>query len=390
MTPTALSLFDTGYDRDPHGTLAHMRHDGPVHRVSTPDGPPAWLLTRHAHVVELLGDPRMSADRRHSHGRDYTGFDLPPALDAHLLNTEGDQHSRLRGLIAPAFTAARVPELEPGVRAVADDVVSGLRPDRAGCVDLVADLAVPVPARVISDLVGLPEGAGSEFARWAHQLLCSDGDEPRARDTLGDMVRIVGTATAARPIRRTLLADLLAAGSQGRLDRDELTSMLFYLLFVWYEIMVNTIGAVALRALGETPRELLDDDRAADHTVDECLRFDPPYWLTAPRYARTELAIAGTTIGAGDTILGSLASANRDEAVFADPDRFDPARRANPHLSFARGPHSCPAAALTRLIMTATLRALLDVHPTAHLIESPQWRGNFRHRGPVALRVRVR
>ncbi|MEU6129740.1 cytochrome P450 [Saccharopolyspora sp. NPDC047091] len=368
---------------DPFEALAELRAAGPVHRVSTPDGPGAWLVTRYAEVRAALGDQRLALNRSHSHGADYAGFDLPPQLDAHLLNSDPPRHTRLRRQIAPSFTAQRVRELAPQVQQVAERLAAAL-PDE---VDLVAEFAVPLPVRVIAELLPLPEQARAEFTGWADALLRhAPGAEPRARDTMRDMRRIIGGALGSAPPAGSLLSGLLAARAGGELDDDELTSMVFYLLFVWYEIMVHAVSAAVLRLLGAEPALL-------DSGVEEVLRCHPPQLLAAPRYPLSDLEIGGVPVRAGDTLLLSLASANRDERVFADAAVFRPERSPNPHLSLGHGIHSCPASALTRVIAASAVRALRARRPGLSLdvpAESATWRGNFRHRGPAELVARVR
>ncbi|WP_243789073.1 cytochrome P450 [Saccharopolyspora gloriosae] len=364
---------------DPFASLAALRAAGPVHRVSTPDGPRAWLLTRYADVRSSLGDQRLALNRDHSNGADYAGFDLPPQLDAHLLNSDPPRHTRLRREIAPSFTAQRVRAMTPQVRAVADDLARSLP---AG-VDLVADYAVVLPVRIIAELLPLPAAARRDFATWADGLLLhSPGAEPRARDTMNDMRRIIGGALSSEPPEGSLLSGLLAARAGARLDADELTSMVFYLLFVWHEIMVHAVSSTVLRLLGTSA--------SLDSGVEEVLRFHPPQLLAAPRYALAELTVGGVTIPAGDTLLLSLAAANRDEHVFDDAETFTPDRSPNPHLSLGHGIHACPASALTRVIAVAAVQALHEVRPELSLAVTPDtatWRGNFRHHGPAALPV---
>ena len=362
---------------DPFAALAELRAAGPAHRLATPDGPPAWVLTRYADVRACLGDQRLALDRAHARGG-YTGFDLPRQLDAHLLNSDPPRHTRLRREIAPSFTAQRVRALAPEVRAVA----AGLAAELPAGADLVADFAVVLPVRIIAELLPLPAEARAEFLGWADALLRhSPGAEPRARDTMRDMRGIIGSALGSAPPEGSLLAGLLAARAGGRLDADELTSMVFYLLFVWYEIMVHAVGSALLRLLGEPGLDV-------ELGVEEVLRFHPPQLLAAPRYALGELEIGGVRIPAGDTLLLSVASANRDEDVFPAAAAFRPDRSPNAHLSLGHGIHACPASALTRVIAVAAVAALREALPGARLAvtaESASWRGNFRHRGPASL-----
>ena len=277
-------------------------------------------------------------------------------------------------------------ELDPFQRTACQALESGrgvlvCAPTGAGKT-VVGEFAVLLPVRVIAELLPLPADARDTFASWADSLLRhTPGAEPRARDTMDDMRRIIGSALSSDPPADSLLAGLLTARGAGRLDADELTSMVFYLLFVWYEIMVHAVSSAMLRLLGS---ERLDTG------VEEVLRLHPPQLLAAPRYPLHDLEIGGVSVRAGDTLLLSLASATRDERVFSEPSEFVPDRNPNPHLSLGHGIHACPASTLTRVIACCAVEALHAQHPHAAPIPAPvTWRGNFRHHGPAALRANL-
>jgi cytochrome P450 len=230
-------------DQDPHICLAELRETEPVTRIATPDGPPAWLVTRYADVHQaLLDDARFALAPKHASGRDYLGFALPRALSAHLLATDPPRHTDLRKHIAPSFTAARVRDLAPTIDGLAHQLVDALDADRP--VDLVAEIAVPLPIALVAELLPLPDNAKSALTGWASRMLLpTPGAQPRARDTLAEMREILGEATRSPAPEGSLMAHLLDAHRREQITTDELTSMVFYILFVWLEPFVDAIGS---------------------------------------------------------------------------------------------------------------------------------------------------
>lgn len=361
----------------------------PVRRIAV-EAEPAWLVTRYCDVSDALsGRYPLVLSPECADGIDYRGFRLPPELSQHLLALDGPQHAHLRGLVAPSLSARRLTELVPTTTEHARRLVAELGTTSRQPVDLVRSLVVPLPIEVVADLVGLPESARSALAEWAARLL-GPSDGPRARDGLGEMTRVLAqaieTSEACPP---GMLADLRTAHRGGRCSRTELLSMLFYLVFVFFEVAVDAGAAVLLRLLNSPqPATLASNAQCRAHAVDEVLRYDAPQLLAAPRFATGGFALAGEQVRAGQTVLLSLAEANRDPEVFTRPHRLDLARRPNPHLSLGRGTHACPAASLTRQLLDVTVSSLLDQHPRPALVEAdPPMRGNFRHQGPERLLV---
>ena len=356
--------------------------------MQTPDGPPAWLVTRYADVRDLLrDDTRLSVNPDHSAGEDYAGFELPPQLRPHLLAVDAAQHDRLRELISSPFTGAGLHQTADVVENEAHRLVAALDPLQP--VDLVAELAFPLALTAVRTVLPLPDHAHQAFAAWAHQALLAprqheDALEVRARDTLGRMAEIIQTATTVTG--GGLLGELQAAYRHGRLSAHELAAQVFYLLFVPTEPLVDALGVVLLRLLTDTQhRAVLRDSPAARHiAVAEALRFDTPQGLAAPRFALVDLDIAGVRISAGQTLLLSLASANRDPRQFDQPDQLVLTRSPNPHLALGRGDHVCPATAMSYHLLSSSVAALLRRYPSTTVsAKKTQWRGNFRHRGPA-------
>ncbi|WP_433755402.1 cytochrome P450 [Nocardia sp. CA-135398] len=383
-----LQIFDAEFAANPWPTLRRLRADGGVHRVSTPDGPPAWLVTRFADVRAGLLDNRLSTQPRYAGETDYRGFVVPSPLDLGFLESEPADHARLRRAVTAELSPRRLtewactaPEL---VSACLAEVETGV------AIDLIERFAVALPATVLGELLGLAGPERQALLRWARSTLLPNVTPPRARDTLTTMRAIV-IATIEGARGDNVLGRLVrSSNATGSPSAHELASMIFYLLFVWYEVLVDLIAGSAL-ALLTNPDQLgvlrtMTDARPA---VDELLRYLSPQVVSGPRFAITDLDIAGHTIRSGDTVLLCLASANHDPDIFDNPGGLDLARSNNPQLGLGYGGHACLGTALVRTIAGAVLRTLL-LDQTPALACDPrniQWRSGFRHRGPLELAI---
>lgn len=382
---------------DPHGTYAALRESGPVHRVPGTDGKPAWLVTRYEDVRAALADPRLSLDKRHAKPGNYAGMSLPPALDANLLNMDAPDHTRIRRLVVKAFTPGRVEKLRAPVRRAADALLDAVEPD--GSADLIAAYAGPLPIAVMCDLLGVPHDDRPDFRSWTDALVAPDPARPEAaKGAVAHLMRFVTRLVAAKRAEPAddLLSDLIAARDDeggGRLSEDELMSLAFLLLFGGYENVVHLIGNTVL-ALLDDPGMLTTmrkDPDGLPALVEEVNRWDGPVPLAIRRFPLEDVEIGGVTVPAGETVLLSLASANRDPRRFTDPDRLDLRRGASGHLSLGHGVHYCLGAALGRMEAETAVTALL--HRFEHLeLGVPRgdltWRPTIRARGLISLPVR--
>ncbi len=368
-----LDIFDAAFAADPWPTLAGLRADGGVHRVHTPDGPPAWLVTRYANVRAGLLDSRLSTNVRHAGGTDYRGFVVPPPLDANLLNTEPADLLRLRRVVTAELSPRRIADVgaDVGARLLAQ------APD--GTLDVVAQLAVPATAHVIGDMLGLAPTQRDALLGWARATL-APGAAPRARDTLSGMLGLIRDVVAqAQESRSDTTISRIAAHPD--VTGAELAGLVFYLLFVWYEVFVDLLAGGIL-TLAQHTGEFVPG------SVDELLRFLSPQVLAGPRFALTDLSIGDRVVRRGETVLLCLAAANRDPEVFVDPDTFDPARDPNPHLGLGYGGHACLGSALVRPVAAEIFRQFQARWPQARQLDpNINWRSGFRHRGPLELRL---
>jgi cytochrome P450 len=368
-----------------------------------PDGSFA-IVTGLEQCNELLRHPDMSSDHRNStYFQEVRMPSLTPAEQAEwerrevFLFRDPPVHTRLRRLVAKAFTARRVEQLQPFVEKLTDELLTAA--GERGRLELVGDLAYPLPVAVISEMLGVPHEDHATFAGWSAVLAKSLDrimSEPTAEEVAenrlaSDQFRAYFEQLAEqrrREPRDDLLSDLVAAEEQGdRLTMDELTSTALLLLVAGHETTVSLIGN-AMLALLRVPG-LLDRVRAqpslAEGVVEEVLRLDPPVQMTM-RTALADVEVPGGVVRKGGTAVLLIAAANRDGSAFPDPLTVDPERRDTGHLAFSGGIHFCLGAPLARLegrVVVAELARRL----VAPRLEELENRENRVLRGPSRLVV---
>ncbi|CAM5245997.1 MULTISPECIES: cytochrome P450 family protein [Streptomyces] len=378
--------------RDPHPVYARLRERGPVHRVrlATPGGAwETWLVVGYEEARAALADQRLAKDIAK------TGF-VPldeQLIGKYLLVADPPQHTRLRGLVARAFTMRRVELLRPRIRQITDELLDDMLP--RGHADLVDSLAYPLPITVICELLGVPEMDRAEFRKISTEVVAPTGtDSGRAATVrLAEyLTELIEDKRCAGPTG-DLLGDLVRTTAEDgdRLSMDELRGMAYLLLIAGHETTVNLIGNAVLALLTHPDQlaALRADPTLLDAAVEETLRWEGPVETATYRYAAEPLEIAGTGIGRGDDVLIGLTAAQRDGARFADPDRFDIRRDTRGHLAFGHGIHYCLGAPLARLEAGIALGALLDRAPGLTLDGEPgEWLPGMLMRGVRSLPVR--
>ncbi|MDH6120466.1 cytochrome P450 [Kitasatospora sp. GAS206B] len=380
---------------DPHPSYAALREAGPAHRIIGSDGLPVWLVTRYADVRQGLADPRLALDKRHASPGNYRGLALPPALDANLLNMDPPDHTRIRRLVGQAFTPRRVEQLREPVQRIADELLDAIAP--LGHAELIATYAGPLPITTICDLLGVPTDDRRDFRAWTDTLIAPDPGRPQdARAAVGAMLAFFTRLLArkrAEPGDDLLSALIAVRDQEDRLSEDELTSLAFLILFAGYENTVHLIGNAVL-ALLRHPEQLAAlraDERLIGPAVEELARFDGPAPVAIRRFAREDLTFGQVTVPAGETVLLSLAAANRDPERFAEPELLDLRRADNGHLALGHGIHYCLGAPLARLETEIALTTLLRRFPALALAEPAEQlshRPSLRARGLLRLPVR--
>lgn len=395
-TVDAPDLFSPEFTRDPYPAYRWLREHSPVHRLALPQGPPAWLVTRHSDVRALLVDPRLAKDlHRFLPEAALPSPDLRNLLTQHMLAVDPPAHTRLRRLVAREFTARRVEGLRPRVVEIAERLLDGW--GAAGQADLVQAFAVPLPLTVICELLGVPMADLHTFHEWSR--IASDGQSlggpafEESTRVLKDYVIELIAAKRDAP-GADLLSDLIAVRDGGdRLTDDELVAMTFLLLLGGHETVVSLISSATfhlLTAPDQLARLRAEPERIVEAT-EEFLRYDTPAITTSMRFAAEDIEVGGVRIPAGDVVFLALGSAGRDpDARAEDPERFDICRRDTQHLAFGAGVHACLGSALARLECQVALTALLARFPRLELAAAPEeiaWRPGLHFRGPVALPV---
>jgi cytochrome P450 len=391
----ALDFSDPEFLLDPYPMLAELRSRGPL-TFHPPSG--RRLAADHATVRAVLRDRRLGRFWRDLEPADhYRPFNL---LHRHqMMENEPPAHTRLRSLVAGAFARGHVERLRPAVAAEAARLLAA-----AGTrFDLLADLAEPLAVTVIAELLGVPAADRHRLRHWSaaivrmYEMTRTPKIEAEALDAAGEFADYLSGLAARRAAApgNDLISHLILArdGSDGsdRLTGDELVASAILLLNAGHEASVNGLGngmVALLRHPGELAR-LRADPALVPATVEEMLRYDSPSQLFV-RTAAVDVEISGVTVPAGSEVAALLGAANRDPAVFADPDRFDAGRDPNPHLSFGAGLHFCLGAPLARVELQAALTALLDHAPQLTLAAEPVRSPGFVLRGYRSVRLSAR
>lgn len=395
-----LNIASPQFKADPFPTLARLRAEQPILESTLADKTPIWLLMRYEDVQTVLKDERFAKARHNAMTPEQLRMYrwIPPmfrALERNMLDSDPPDHTRLRALVHRAFTPRIVEQMRDRVQRLTDELLDAAAPH--GRMDLMRDFALPLPMTIISEILGVPEKDRDNFHRWSQALI--------SVSTFSDLWKLIPTAwqltrylksffkqRRAAP-RDDLISALIQAEEAGdKLNEDELLAMVFLLLLAGHETTVNLIGNGTL-ALLQNPDQLerlRQDPSLMPSAVEELMRYTAPVFLSTERYAREDVTIRGVTIPRGVLTFGVLASANRDESVFPDPDCLDIGREPNRHLGFGQGIHYCIGAPLARLEVQIALTTLLERLPTLRLIGSAdalRWRGGLVLRGLKSLPV---
>jgi pimeloyl-[acyl-carrier protein] synthase len=360
-----------------------------------------WFSFGHADVTALLRHPKLSSDE--TRATTEAGQVEHGALKSRsLLFMDPPDHTRLRALVARAFTPRRVEGLRATTEAITRELLDRIAARRPGeTLDLIEGLAYPLPVRVICALLGVPGSDHALFTGWSRGVARSL--DPSVLRTPEDDAAIAAAERELAAYLERLLAqrragpadDLLSAlvaveADGDRITPQEVVDLSMLLLVAGHETTVNLIGNGVL-ALLRAPDQLARLRRSPEliaGAVDELLRFDSPVQLTQ-RIATVDLELAGTPVKAGDEIVLVLGAANRDPDAFPEPNRLDVTRDARHHVGFGGGIHSCLGAALARLEAQVALSALLSRFASIELAGTPVYRPTFTLRGLASLPVHV-
>lgn len=398
LSAVPLDLADPAVVADPYPAFAAARAQAPV---QWHEGLQLWLAFTHAEANAVLRDRRLGRIWRDKEpAQRFGSFNLIHRNA--ILEMEPPDHTRLRRLISTAFARGHVERLRPWVQELARELVDGLVERSGGSepVDVLSGMAEQLPVDVIAELLGVPHSDRPLLRPWSNAIVKmyeygrTAAVEEAAERAAAEFVAYLRELTAQR---RTHLGDDLVShlvtvrDTEGdRLTEDELVTTCILLLNAGHEATVN-VSANGLLAFLEHPdqlQRLRDDPALLPTAIEELMRFDSPLQLFE-RTATEDVEIGGVTVGKGQKIAALLGSANRDPAVFAEPDALDVGRTDNPHISFGAGVHFCIGAPLARVELQASFGALLGRTSRLELGRPAERRPEFVIRGlrelPVVL-----
>lgn len=359
------SIWEDGV---PYDTLAELRRHAPVYRHEEADGPGFWAITRHEDVKQISKDPgRFSS---YQAGVSRLDIDDPTALAAYrsiIIAMDPPEHGQMRGLVSNAFTPKAITGLESSIRSIARKSIQAAV--EKGKIDFVQDYAAEIPMHVISEMMAVPEEKRLRLAQLSAGLI--DDQDPEVAPTedfrqtaqfeifqiAQELAQAGGPSSGVNLTQRLLAAEI---------DGKKLSEMDFSLFFMFLIVAGNETTRTAmsggLLTLLDHPDQLAElraDRSLLPSAIEEMLR----YWPPIHHFRRTtmcDVELRGQTIPKGDKVLMWYPAANRDELVFADPDRFDIRRDPNDHLSFGIGEHFCLGASLARLELRVMFEELFD------------------------------
>ncbi|MCT7661651.1 cytochrome P450 [Mycobacterium deserti] len=396
-----LALLDPSNRADPYPTYAAIREHGPLHL-------PAMTLHVFSSFEDcdrILRHPSSASDRLKSSAVQQQlahGAEDAPVISPSFLFLDPPDHTRLRKLVSKAFAPKVVKALEPQIAALVDSLLD--KAAAAGQLEVVADLAYPLPVAVICRLLGVPledeplfSHASAVLAKALDPTLAFSGQTPQDLDEsmqAGLWLRGYVSALIARR-RRDPGDDLMSAlihveESGDQLTEDEIIATCQLLLVAGHETTVNLIANAILAMLRHPTHwaAVAADPQRVSAVIEETLRYDPPVQLVG-RIAAQDMRIGRAEVPKGDILTLLLAAANRDPAAFDRPDDFDPDRDPIRHLSFGKGPHFCLGAPLARVEAAVALSKVAARFPDARMVGDPVFKPNLTLRGMASLSVAV-
>jgi len=403
--PERKILFTDEILQNPYPTYARLLQEGPIHYVEVAGKWAVWSVFSHAECSSVAKDPRCSAKRAQQMllplplSRQSEFKELARMLSLWLIFMDAPEHTRLRKLLNKGFSQAAVEGLRSQMEEIVDRM---LTPFASGSeVELMREFANPMPVRVISEMMGVPEALHGTFVEWSRAIAAFRGnpnrtvDEARAaQDALVGMTEFFRKTVAERRRNKghdliSLLIDIEEEGDA--LTEEELYAQCIALLFAGHETTRNLIGS-GIYTLLQNPREAEELRETPDMirpAVEELLRYESPVQFTA-RVLKEEMDVCGQRIPKGWSVLCMLGAANRDPKQFKDPDQLNLKRLNNQHLAFGAGPHFCIGNQLARLEGQVALMNLLKRFPKMRFVgPKPEWADTFGLRGLKTLPVVV-
>lgn len=400
-TPTKLNVTSSQFKADPYPFYALLRAEAPVYRITLPSKQPVWLVTRYDDALTVIKDSRFAKDKYATRSREQLAREpwrpsIVRVLERNMLSLDDPDHKRLRMLVHQAFTPRLIEQMRDQIEALTDKLLDDVQ--RHGHFDLISDYALPIPTTIIAEMLGVPLADRRKFNRWSNNLVSSTASRFGPLRLLPQVLRFLHFIRSLVRVRQRdphddLISMLIQAQEAGeRLSEDELVAMIFLLLVAGHETTVNLIGNGTLALLQHPTQweQLRDEPPLIKPAVEELLRFASPVEWADERYAREDIVLAGTTIPRGELVHAVIASANRDDRQFTNPDTLDITREPNRHLAFGQGIHYCLGAPLARMEGQIAINTLLRRLPELRLAVAPdvlRWRPGVMLRGLQSLPI---
>ena len=385
-----INLASAQFKEDAYEIYKESRKVQPILFVNQIEIGKEWLITRYEDALPLLKDNRLKKDQANVFPQDtknmHLSVDNSDHLTTHMLNSDPPNHSRLRSLVQKAFTPKMISQLDRRIQRIADDLISEI--ERKGTLNLVDDYSFPLPIIVISEMLGIPKEDQAKFRIWSHAVIASPETPEEIKETEKQLSEFITYLQYIVDVKRKnpkedLVSALILAENEGhKLSARELYSMIMLLIVAGHETTVNLITNTVL-ALLENPKQLQllkENPELIDSAIEEGLRYYSPVEVTTARWAAEPFQIHEQTIQKGDMVIIALASANRDETVFENPEVFDITRENNRHIAFGHGSHFCLGAPLARLEAKIAITTLFKRMPSLQIKgerEKINWQGNY-------------
>jgi cholest-4-en-3-one 26-monooxygenase len=367
----------------PHQWFAHLRANAPVYWHEEPGGPGFWCVTKYDDCVNVNRDYENFSSAKRSALSNEIPDEALEGLRLMMLNMDPPLHTRYRRLVNKGFTPRMVAQLEQKIHQAADNIIDAVI-DK-GCADFVTDMSAELPLQVIADLLGVPQEDRHNMFDWSNRMIGQEDPEFQtnaAGEEYAQAAAMELYAYAAELYakkRANPTEDLMSVLSTVEVEGDTLTEleleMFFLLLTVAGNETTRNLISGAMHAFFEHPdqwQRLVDDRSLLPNATEEMLRFVTPV-MNFRRQTTKPVEIRGQQIGEDEKVVFFHISANRDEDVFPDPDRFDIGRSPNPHMAFGGGgPHFCLGANLARMEIRVMFQHVLDRMPDIRLDGDPQ------------------
>ena len=384
------------YKANPYALYEKLRRDLPVYKTFLPNGTEIFVVSRYEDVLVGLKDSRLVKDIRNARGKSlWDLLGIGRIRGKNMLRADPPEHDRLRSLANEAFKPKYVRDLRGRIQQIADELVDKVQ--AKGKMEFISEFAFPMPIRVISEMLGVPEEDQDKFRKWSGDLINSgalSSERPVITPPLAQLIQYVRKVVDdhRKNPRPDVVTQLIEAEDKGdRLSEAEVVSTVVLLLVAGHETTVNLIGN-GLLALLLNPAQfekLKQDPALIKPAIEELLRFVNPVQLVN-RYATEKLQIAGQEIPSGSHLVLVLGAANHDPLYASDPEQLDLTRHDPKHVAFGQGIHYCLGAPLARLEGEIAFATLLNRLPNMRLAVPPetlQWRPAVELRGLTELPV---